>query len=842
MVLVLELENMKTTRIRKRASKESLELLVRSCEQFQKEYLKEIFDFCESSGEYSIYNSITGENIKNAASSRMTEVHMPQALQGSHKIVIDLPDYTGLTATDREAIENTISPLPDEQKEAARKVFLIPDERVAANAYNSARALLSDIVVEQIIKPTLMQDREEFRKYFTSVLIPYTKNPGEINHLGFEEIIGMRPEIKEALKPEIETYVDALIAGIQNSVPDFEHGTRVEISYTIDKKGKLRFDNSEMLYIDDRSQHIFSINIPEIASVIADEDETEKIIEEAEIEGAVRTAVENKYIGMNLMMTGHPELTKLFYTDDSGQPLQMTSYGRGVFKDQTDTMIDNLLEQILEMPDIMKGGLVAVKTQIDDIELESAIAQYVMLDPEQEMLLAERLPSIPDRFRYSSSDTPEEHDKKCLAQGDIYEESARTLAIAVMAKNMRDHVHFTKYFEPLQSEPEDKNAILEESVSANSEEFKKKPVKVKEYRLTDKGEEDLERIYDKITDRITEAMIELGEQDSVPFYMKLRIDGELDVEGVQEPVVHDMMKTFLAYGYTGFPEIKIDSRANPDKRLTKESLRSDAAHIVDKVISRVIRPHMKAINHPDYDNCFIKNPNNPAMIHITEEGVTMLEDVINHFSSNVSREVMQIRSITPEHMDGLRVSINYIAGFDNRLIDIESQVEYFGRPDMLNPQNPGTITFPLPDKSKWLETLIPEKREEEFKKYLFATARNLITRVVAENVRGSQIVKGGKVYLLRPTHPAYESFFMAGSEEKPIMMTDIANNAIGETVKNYSQQVFKQLTSIPHIQTGGTFLLTYDFGRAEIKYAEVEKLGCTIGSEARKTLRNMISK
>lgn len=787
-----------------KASRESLDRLVRACMQSQKQYLGQLFDFCTDAGDYMPFNQVTGENITAEEDGpgelndlgRTAEIGVPELLPGNYSLRIDLPNFTGLTAVNRDEIESFVEGLPEDKKDEVRRSYE-PDRASASKALKSN---IQQQVLETIIQPQLMEDRRTFRQYFTTLLVPTTEMDVPAHGISYEELVTLRPSAKKALQGIIDRYSSALIKELEEQVGNFQNGARLSLRYKIDEKGDISFSKIERKYLDEDIVSISSIPLPELPE---DTEEREDYLREA-----LTGFAYNKIISNNLKITQHPEYDTLFMRTEDGQLLGPTLEGEFVFEETVSNMVENLLDKIQQMPMVAQGGLVSVKTRMMDPELDEALVEYVILDPEQEMEVRSALPPV------KTDDV--------LDKGDIYEEKARELALDVMVANMKRHPHFNRYFERLPAQDD-----LSDHIEP-------------EYRFTEQGEIALERIYDKITDRITEAMLQMQDSREVPFYLKMGFDNPADHDGVQEPEILEMKKTVFNYGKAGFPQIIITSQKVPELKLTDTALRRDAAHIVDQVISHVIRPHMRSQAHPDYGRCFIEDTKNPGRAWITDEGVDVLEAQINDLTAKVSREILHLRSLTPEHMSGMRTVIDYGIATDDSIKAMQSQIQYFIPVNPLDTKANGKITFPLADVSAQLDKVIPEEREERLKKYLLRTSKNIILQLAAQNMYGTEHIKGQPAYAARPRHPAFDSFFVRDTEKKELVMTTVANEAIGDTIRAYSHKVFRQLSSIPEIERGGRFVLEYNIGPVHINYASVMKLGGGQGPEHKKILRQII--
>ncbi len=319
--------------------------------------------------------------------------------------------------------------------------------------------------------------------------------------------------------------------------------------------------------------------------------------------------------------------------------------------------------------------------------------------------------------------------------------------------------------------------------------------------LTKEDASALERSFNRTIDHIVEAMASLDEREPIPFYIDLEFDeGE---EYTLEPSVKKVKRIILQTKDTDFTPLIIDSPAIPDKKLSEDSedyFRGIATQSIDKVITQMIAPHMKRLEHPLFDLCFIQDHEQPGRYNITEQGADILESEINRLTTQATVGALRERLMMADHFDGYRLRMIYEVLPDDDVM-MQPAIEY------LCPQK-NRLTFNIPAIDIDLEDGKERERLRSF--YEKRVARDILTKTLAYNMDAT-------------SHPALDAYFTTDEDKQPAL-TEKGLRIFGEQIDIMSEELAQEMIDLTNGSAGGKYILDYTLNHSGIEYAHISKI------------------
>jgi hypothetical protein len=662
---------------------------------------------------------------------------------------------------------------------------------------------------------------------------------------------------KAALQPTIDQCIDALLTGLVAREPDVVEGARVCVSYSMDSEGKMKVDSTRRKYFKPH-EHLFTVPVQDLSwvnarllytalldasdseknevmgkmhdlsDVFSDDDPKSLAMQErlqrvlaavstydkgslekggasAATKDALMTSVQDflvafktddlemfvlekvlqktveRIIAGNLKSTSHPELEKFTERDRNGVT-NLNDAGREKFYELSGTLVQNLMRKLEEFPMIKSGGLVRTRCKIEDSGAVRDVAlRYVTLDPTYPMGIREHLPETTDM------QSPE--------RGDACEHEARKQAYNVIKGNMdvAKSPHRHRYF----SKPStDFSNPAKGFYEALMEFIRTMTVHFSDESPFENGI--LAKIYDKVTDKITEGMLSLEERRPLPFFLSVKAD-EPDKDGEQSVSLDKANKVYLNSQMPG--GFRVDVKPQPKKNLCEEDLRHVAESAVNAAITRVIVPHMTGANHALNDYCFEKPADSKKPPYLNEQGAKELEGIIISLAEKFSIALLQMRARVPEHFSGYRALLAYEFKSDDSFRSLELSQEYF------SPAKE-SLKFLLPDKRKMLASVPEEQRESVLREDYETFARNFLTGLLAAKMGG---------------HPAQKEYFQPG-EDRRLQLTETGRTVLGRMIHHNSKSFAEQMMESAGNGRGGNFQVDYDIAPDKMNYVKVRRI------------------
>ncbi|MFH1063832.1 MAG: hypothetical protein V1729_02005 [Candidatus Woesearchaeota archaeon] len=314
----------------------------------------------------------------------------------------------------------------------------------------------------------------------------------------------------------------------------------------------------------------------------------------------------------------------------------------------------------------------------------------------------------------------------------------------------------------------------------------------------------LERSFNKTLDEIVEAMRSLDEKEPIPFFMDILFDDGEDYTIV--PEVRQVKRVYLdalTKENTGMTPLIVDAPAIPEKKLGSESVEylSDIARqALDKVVSLVIAPNMKTMDHPKFNECFIEQPDRQGAYWLTEQGAELLEGLITQTASQATIISLHTRLMIADNFDGFRLRMLYKVLPDDKIM-MQPVIEY------LCPQH-NRITFNIPKMDIDIEDENSIEKLRSF--YQDRIARDILTRTIAYNMDAT-------------SHPAIGSYFTTSENRQPAM-TEKGRQIFGEQIDTMSETLAQEMMDLPDNAAGGKYILEYTLNNKGIEHAHISKI------------------
>jgi hypothetical protein len=333
---------------------------------------------------------------------------------------------------------------------------------------------------------------------------------------------------------------------------------------------------------------------------------------------------------------------------DVNDNMHLTEEGYAAYKGFIDTSVERLAEKITTLlPDIQKGGLLRVTAGNDDTGLTDIVVREALFDPARASYVRSILPNV---------EINEE-------SGDKFEDAAaRRYALMMMEGLMRESGNDPQadlYFQESHIIGDDGQRVPCPAFTPEGRE-----------RLVGMG-----KLYDKFTDAITDAMLELerkhGSGTQYPFHIKIKVpEPELiETQGVEAEAKLIFLDCTKEYR---LPEFVIP--AIEDRKLLNGSIDYTSTAIVEQAIYRIIAPQMdekvytidtedgrqivREPAHPLFNTCFMKEEGTDNH-YLTEKGAELLCDVIKDLSGALAEFSLEMRKMVPEHLSGIKMKVRY---------------------------------------------------------------------------------------------------------------------------------------------------------------------------------------
>jgi hypothetical protein len=372
---------------------------------------------------------------------------------------------------------------------------------------------------------------------------------------------------------------------------------------------------------------------------------------------------------------------------------------------------------------------------------------------------------------------------------EAYESSSMRFAVAAMASNMVANPKFRDYFQEIEISVGGRKVrtyTFSEKVLAELGNESVPTTTAKDPEL-----QQVVRIFDKLTDRITEAMLGLEEHEAVPFYLEFGVTSEKGADGLQEPVVRETKQVYVASNAKTNP-LMINVPKVEGGSLERKDLEVVAKDIVHKVMNYVIAEKMAALNHPKLLTCFLPNtdPKLSCKYVITEQGAELLEDMIKDIVGEVAISTLMMRETLPEHFSGYRARVDPTISQDGLVEKVDQIAEYFA-----------PVAKQFQYKINPLTLQPGSERPETFERL----GKDIVVAVMYNNMGATR-------------HPAFDSYFAKAGGKAAL--TEAGENALGKIVEKNAKQMAAELSKLPGNGSGNyTIAYRLEFADADFRIA-----------------------